>query len=78
MIKVWKFPAGINIDNVRLLKGIDGISYLNPIQDINDNWVVSEEEYNCEEFQYLKSQYSTIYSQMIQIDFEPKINNTIA
>lgn len=72
MIKVWKFPAGINIDNVRLLKGTDGISYLNPIQDNLGNWVVSEEEYNCEEFQYLKTQYSDIYSQMVQIDFEPK------
>lgn len=72
MIKVWKFPAGLNIDNIRLLKGTDGISYLNPIQDLNGNWVVSEEEYNCPEFQYLKTQYSAIYSQMVQIDLEPK------
>lgn len=68
-MKVWKFPAGINIDNVRLLKGTDGISYLNPIQDLNGNWVVSEEEYNCLEFQYLKTQYSLIYSQMELIDY---------
>lgn len=73
MIKVWKFPAGVNIDNVRLLKGTDGISYLNPIQDINDNWVVSEEEYNCEEFQYLKTQYSAIYSEIVLIDYIPKV-----
>lgn len=71
MIKVWKFPAGINIDNVRLLKGTDGISYLNPIQDNLGNWVVSEEEYNCPEFQYLKTQYSAIYSQMELIDYVP-------
>lgn len=70
-MKVWKFPAGINIDNVRLLKGTDGISYLNPIQDLNGNWVVSEEEYNCAEFQYLKTQYSAIYSQMELIDYVP-------
>lgn len=70
-MKVWKFPAGINIDNVRLLKGTDGISYLNPIQDLNGNWIVSEEEYNCQEFQYLKTQYSVIYSQMELIDYVP-------
>ena len=70
MIKVWKLPDGINIDNVKLLKGNDG-NFLNPIQDIDNNWILSEEEYDCNEFQYLKIEYKSIYEQMILIDYSP-------
>lgn len=73
MIQVWKLPAGINIDVVRTLQATDGVSYLNPIQDVNGNWIVSQEEYDCPEFQYLKTQYELIYSQMELIDYEPII-----
>ncbi len=51
MILMWKFPPGVNIDDVRMLRGTEG-SYLNPIQDAKDNWVVSDEEYCAQEFQY--------------------------
>jgi hypothetical protein len=42
-------------------------SYFNPIQDINDNWIISLEEVNqCskEEFNFLKT--------LPLIDYEPK------
>ena len=71
MKKVWKFPSGVNIDNVKKLKGEDGISFLNPIQDLNGNWVVSDEEYNMPQFQWLKIQYETIYNQLELIDYVP-------
>ena len=42
-------------------------SYFNPIQDINNNWVISTQEMNdcvVEEFMWVKD--------LPQIDFEPK------
>lgn len=33
----------------------DGISYFNPIKDINNNWVISEEEINKSSLEWLKS-----------------------
>lgn len=71
MILMWKFPAGINIDEVRQLRGEEG-SYLNPIQDAKDNWVVSDEEYCMQEFQYLKRDYPHIWATMERIPYEPK------
>ena len=71
MIKVYKLPQGVNIDTIRQLKGLEG-SYLNPIQDINDNWIVSVEEWEANEFQYLKTDYPDIVNQMVLIDYEPK------
>jgi hypothetical protein len=32
----------------------DGICYFNPIQDINDNWIISEQEINQSSLQWLK------------------------
>lgn len=68
---MWKFPPGVNIDDVRRLRGTEG-SYLNPIQDAKDNWVVSDEEYCAAEFQYLKRDYSDIWAGMERIPYEPK------
>lgn len=69
IIKVWKLPAGINIAGMRLLKGEEG-SLLNPVQDINGNWIISQEEYNAEEFQYLKTSYADIVNSFELIDYE--------
>ena len=32
----------------------DGVCYFNPIQDFNDNWVISEQEINQSSLQWLK------------------------
>lgn len=43
-------------------------SYFNPIQDINDNWIISQEEMNgCtnENFQWVKN--------LTLIEFSPKV-----
>ena len=71
MILMWKFPAGINIDEVRQLRGEEG-SYLNPVEDANGNWVVSDEEYCAQEFQYLKREFPHIWATMERIPYEPK------
>lgn len=31
--------------NILIGKTYDGICYFNPIQDLNDNWIISETEY---------------------------------
>ncbi len=68
---MWKFPSGINIDEVRQLRGKDG-SYLNPVEDANGNWVVSDEEYCAQEFQYLKREFPHIWATMERIEYNPK------
>lgn len=32
----------------------DGVCFYNPIQDLNDNWIVSEEEINQSDLAWLK------------------------
>ena len=32
----------------------DGTCYFNPIQDLNDNWVISEQEVNASSLQWVK------------------------
>lgn len=76
MILMWKFPADVNIDDVRQLRGEEG-SYLNPIQDAKDNWVVSDEEYCAQEFQYLKREFPHIWATMERIPYEPKQSHII-
>jgi hypothetical protein len=71
MILVWKFPEGVNIDDIRQLQGTEG-SRLNPVQDIDGNWVVSDEEYCMDEFQHLKKEYIDIWAQMSRIEYKPK------
>jgi len=75
MTLMWKFPDGINIDDVRMLQGTEG-GRLNPVQDIDGNWVVSDEEYCMQEFQYLKKDYPQIWANMQRIEYKQKQNET--
>lgn len=71
MIKhVYKLPKGVDVDFMRTLKGAEG-SFLNPIEDNNGNFIISQEEYNCAEFQYLVNEYPEVYAAMQLIPFEP-------
>lgn len=45
----------------------NGTIYFNPIQDINDNWIVSQEEINQSDLQWLKD--------LPLKEYEPKIIN---
>lgn len=68
---MWKFPPQVRIEDVRQLRGEQG-SYLNPVQDADDNWVVSDEEYCAQEFQWLKRQFSEIWATLERIEYKPK------
>lgn len=45
----------------------DGVQFFNPLQDINDVWVISEMEIHCCSLQWLKDLTLEVY--------EPKIIN---
>jgi hypothetical protein len=70
MIQVYKLPEGISIEIMRTLQGAEG-SYLNPIEDANGNWIISQEEYNAAEFQHLVAAYPDVYAAMQLIYYEP-------
>jgi hypothetical protein len=72
MVQVYKLPIGISIETMRTLQGAEG-SRLNPIQDTNGNWIISQEEYNAAEFQHLVTEYPDVYAAMQLIDYEPVI-----
>jgi hypothetical protein len=40
--------------NILQVKTYDGVCYFNPIQDINDNWIISEQEVNQSSLQWVK------------------------
>jgi hypothetical protein len=44
----------------------DGICYFNPIQDLNDNWIISEQEINQSSLQWLKDLPLTEYQPKTQ------------
>lgn len=70
MVQVYQLPIGIDLNIMRALTGAEG-SKLNPIEDVHGNWVISVEEYNAGEFQYLINQYPEVYAAMVLIDYEP-------
>ncbi len=42
----------------------DGVCFYNPIQDINDNWIISQEEINQSDLEWLK--------ELPLVEFQPK------
>jgi len=65
---MYKVPTDlISPEELRQVQGTDGTS-LNPIQDANDNWVVSVEEWEATEFHYLKEKYPDIAAGFEQIE----------
>ena len=70
-IQVYKIPDSVDIDFLRNAKGDNG-NFLNPIQDADGNWIVSVEEWQAEEFQYLKKQYPEQIKAFTLISYNPK------
>lgn len=71
---MYKLPPNITPEELMRFQGAEG-SYLNPIQDADGNWVVSDEEWNAAEFQYIKDEYPEITAQFTHIEFKAKIVN---
>jgi hypothetical protein len=47
--------------NILVGQTYDGVCYFNPIQDLNDNWIISEQEINQSSLQWLKDLPLTDY-----------------
>lgn len=56
MIKVYKIPSNTNVEVLKTLSGSKGTK-LKPIQDKNDNWIISVQEWDSQEFQSIRAQY---------------------
>ena len=53
----YKVPTNlVSIETLRTLQGTEG-TYLNPILDENDIWIISLEEWDSVEFQSIRAQY---------------------
>lgn len=69
---MYKIPTElISVEELKKTQGENGVS-LAPIQDANDNWVVSQEEWEGTEFQYLKEKYPDIAAGFEKIDTQLK------
>jgi len=67
-MKMYKVPTElISPEELEQIQGTEG-TYLAPKQDANDNWVVSVEEWEGTEFQYLKEKYPDIAAGFEQIE----------
>lgn len=71
-MKFYKVPVNlVTPEALRTMTGVEG-TFLNPILDENDNWIVSKEEWEGAEFQYLKTEYPDIATAFEEIDTNPK------
>jgi hypothetical protein len=69
-MKAYKIPSQLNIEE--FMETVDEITidfYINPVQDINDNWFISEEEWNCEKWKVAYQE--DILNQFEYLDYVP-------
>lgn len=69
-IYVYKVPDEQTAIYLRNVVGLNG-NFLNPIQDNNNNWIISQQEWINPEFQFLKEQYPEKVSLFELIIYEP-------
>jgi hypothetical protein len=68
---MYKLPDNITREELLQFQGLEG-TLLNPVEDADGNWVVSDEEWNSHEFAYLKEQYPDLAALFTQIPYNPK------
>ena len=69
-MKVYKVPTGITIEELEKLVGNQGSTLL-PMLDANGNIIISVEEWNAQEFQFIKELYADKIGQFEIIDYSP-------
>jgi hypothetical protein len=68
----YRVPTNlVSVQSLKTMRGAEG-TYLNPILDENDIWIISMEERNGSEFQTLWEQYPEISEGFELIDTTPK------
>lgn len=69
-MKMYKLPNEMNPMDLKTVQGSEG-TYLNPIQDVNGNWVISPQEYEADEFAEFRANNSNF--ELIETELK-KIN----
>jgi hypothetical protein len=69
-MNAYKIPSELNLDDfIRTVNEVTIGFYINPVQDINDNWFISEEEWKYEDW---KVEYpNNIIKQFEYLDYIP-------
>lgn len=65
-----KLPDNITREDLRQFVGTEG-TLLNPVQDADGNWVVSEIEWDSHEFDFLKKDYPDLAQSFTKIEWNP-------
>lgn len=71
MTQVYKVPKGITREQVAALEGSEG-SRLNPIEDAEGNLILSQQEWDAQEFQQYKTMYAELIGGFELIEYKPK------
>lgn len=78
MIMAYKLPATLTPEELKEVLISSGSPLIpNPVQDINDLWFVSEEEWNYSEWQTFKQQYSSIAAAFEYTEYIPNPKYTV-
>jgi hypothetical protein len=73
VVQVYKFPEGLTPEElINILSSVQTNIKINPIQDIDDNWIISKEEWNEPKWQDFKKEYIELTSLFTLIDFKEK------
>ena len=74
-MKAYKIPSQLNIEEfIENVNNIITVFSINPVQDINNDWFISQEEWNYETWKEL---YSDIINEFEYVDYIPNQKYTI-
>ena len=74
-MKAYKIPSQLNIEEfIENVNNIITVFSINPVQDINNDWFISQEEWNYETWKEL---YSDIINGFEYVDYIPNQKYTI-
>lgn len=71
MTEVYLIPAAITAESLRHTVTTEGGS-VNPIQDKDGNWILTQEEWNAPEYQGFKDKYPDLAALFVLIPYNPK------
>lgn len=72
MVYVYKLPTDLNPEALRQYTGTMG-TIIDPVLDADGSFVISKEEWESQEFQYLKNEFSEIVSKFEKIEWKPPV-----
>ena len=72
MVMAYKFPADLTPEElINKLSSSGSPLEPNPVQDVNDFWFISEEEWNYEPWQFFKTEYPDIAAAFEYTEYIP-------